>query len=267
MQSEYEHKADLYYAYASIHSFVNDPFTSYQPEMLFQVSRFIINSLGLSDTIPSGISKTSTLYTLAKQAMQLGAYKLARNAFDRLSKLQIPERRVDEVELDMLLVQAKPVRDEPEHLPVCYRCGTTNPLLNPFTNRFAKGDVCTNCGHPFVRSFINFDILPLVEFVPEPSISDEEAIDLIRQPSRGSRSQKRESKWRDESHGNGINVLSLNNTEDMDQSMFGEQDSSDSFSHCLNATLEKQVYDFIFLFLGTLLLYIGGFHKFHDLHI
>ena len=49
-------------------------------------------------------------------------------------------------------------------------------------HKFTKGDVCTNCGHPFVRSFINFDILPLVEFVPEPSISDEEAIELIRQP-------------------------------------------------------------------------------------
>ena len=82
----------------------------------------------------------------------------------------------------MLLVQAKPVRDDPDHLPVCYRCGSANPLLNPFSNRFAKGDVCTNCGHPFVRSFINFDVLPLVEFVPDPSISDEEAIDMIRQP-------------------------------------------------------------------------------------
>jgi hypothetical protein len=28
--------------------------------------------------------------------------------------------------------QAKPVRDNPELLPVCYRCSYTNPLLNPF---------------------------------------------------------------------------------------------------------------------------------------
>lgn len=182
LQFEYELKADLYFAYASVHSFVTDPFTSQQPEMLFQVARFIVNSLGNSETIPLGISKASTLYTLARQAMQLGAFKLARHAYDRLSKLQMGERKQDEVEVEMLLVQAKPVRDDPDHLPVCYRCGSTNPLLNPFTNKFAKGDVCTNCGHPFVRSFINFDILPLVEFVPDPSISDEEAIELIRQP-------------------------------------------------------------------------------------
>ena len=182
LQFEYELKADLYFAYASVHSFVTDPFTSQQPEMLFQVARFIVNSLGNSETIPLGISKASTLYTLARQAMQLGAFKLARHAYDRLSKLQMGERKQDEVEVEMLLVQAKPVRDDPDHLPVCYRCGSTNPLLNPFTNKFAKGDVCTNCGHPFVRSFINFDILPLVEFVPDPSITDEEAIELIRQP-------------------------------------------------------------------------------------
>ena len=42
-------------------------------------------------------------------------------------------------------------------------------------------DVCTSCGHPFVRSFLNFEVLPLIEFVPEASISDEEALDLIKE--------------------------------------------------------------------------------------
>jgi intraflagellar transport protein 122 len=152
--SECEHKADLYYAYAVIYAYVMEPFTTYQPEMLFQVSRIIINSLVISDSIPPGISKTFALYTLAKQAMRLGAYKLARNAYDRLSRLKIPSNKMEEVELDMLLVQAKPVRDDPEHLPVCYRCGSVNLLLNPFTNRFAKGDVCTNCGH-FVCALVH----------------------------------------------------------------------------------------------------------------
>lgn len=255
--SECEHKADLYYAYAVIYSFVMDPFTTYQPEMLFQVARFIINSLGISDSIPQGISKTFTLYTLAKQAMSLGAFKLARNAYDRLSRLKIPPRKVDEVELDMLLVQAKPVRDDPEHLPVCYRCGSVNPLLNPFTNRFAKGDVCTNCGHPFVRSFINFDILPLVEFVPEPSISDDDAIEMLRQPPSRSqiflanRQQQREEGKYSEG-GNRANILSFDHDPEeskqqqlhhqhLDQSMLGDQEANDLFSQCLNATLDKQV--------------------------
>lgn len=250
--SECEHKADLYYAYAVIFAYVMEPFTTYQPEMLFQVSRFIINSLGISDSIPQGISKTFTLYTLAKQAMRLGAYKLARNAYDRLSRLKIPLNKTEEIELDMLLVQAKPVRDDPEHLPVCYRCGSVNPLLNPFTNRFAKGDVCTNCGHPFVRSFINFDILPLVEFVPEPHISDDDAMDMIRQPA--SRSQvylrnnsSNEGKYSESGNGGRANILSFDQDNHLggggglDQSLIGDHESNDLFTQCLNSTLEKQV--------------------------
>lgn len=263
VQYEYEHKADLYFAYATVHAYVNEPFTTHQPETLFQVSRFIINSLGASDSIPYGISKASTLYTLAKQALTIGAFKLARHSYDRLGKLQLPARKQDEIELDMLIVQARPVRDDPDHLPVCYRCSSTNPLLNPFTNKFAKGDVCTNCGHPFVRSFINFDILPLVEFVPEPSISDEEAIEMIRQPpserklratgrSDGPGSKRggagRDREWKEDKEGN-ADILSLGNEDgggyDDDygiiggggRSGFGEQDL---FTRCLNHTLETQ---------------------------
>jgi hypothetical protein len=72
----YELKADLYYAYArsplthslthslmthgcSVHAYSTDPFTQYQPETLFQVSRYIINSLGSSDAVPPGISRSS----------------------------------------------------------------------------------------------------------------------------------------------------------------------------------------------------------------
>ena len=186
LRKDYEIKADLYYAYSNVHAYVTDPFTTHLPETLFQVSRFIINTLSAIDTIPYGISKASTLYTLARQAMSLGAYKLARQSYDRLGQLQMPLRKQDEIEHDMIVVQAKPVRDDPEILPVCYRCGSTNPLLNPATNKYFRGDSCSNCGHPFIRSFVNFDILPLVEFIPDPNtFTDEEAIELIRSPGMG----------------------------------------------------------------------------------
>lgn len=38
--------------------------------------------------------------------------------------------------------------------------------------RFTAGDACTNCGCAFVRSFIGFDPLPLVEFVPEGALGE-----------------------------------------------------------------------------------------------
>ena len=258
-QAECERKADLYFAYSTVHAFVTDPFTSHQPETLYQVSRFIINSLGNAEVIPHGISKASTLYSLARQAMLLGVYKLARHAYDRLGKLQIPAKRQAEVELDMLIIQAKPVRDDTDHLPVCYRCGATNPPLNPFTNKFAKGDVCTNCGHPFVRSFINFDVLPLVEFVPEPSISDEEAIELIRRnpnegraaaAGRGKASGSssaaaskggRDGRWKEskESEADRLAIDALAGYDD--DAGGGGGGGSDLFARCLNIAIESQV--------------------------
>lgn len=88
------------------------------------------------------------------------------------------------------LDQAKPVRDSPDLFAACFRCGASNPLLSPFTTAIAApssggslpkdghgnrkyhglawGDACTTCRHPFVRSFFNFEALPLVEFQPEP---------------------------------------------------------------------------------------------------
>lgn len=41
------------------------------------------------------------------------------------------------------------------------------------------GDVCTNCGHPFIRSFLNFEILPLVEFVPDDTVTGNNNIKLF----------------------------------------------------------------------------------------
>lgn len=37
-----------------------------------------------------------------------------------------------------------------ELLPMCYRCSTTNPLLNN------GGNCCVNCRQPFVHSFVSF---------------------------------------------------------------------------------------------------------------
>jgi len=239
-QSQYELKADLYYAYSTIYSYITDPFTNQQPEVLFQVARFIINSLGSCEVIPLGISTASTIYTLAKQSMSLGCYKLARHSYERLNKLKLPNKNhfiFNDIELDMLIVQAKPVRDATEHLPVCYRCGSTNPLLNPFTSKYAKGDVCTNCGHPFVRSFINFDVLPLVEFVPEPKISDEETIELIRQQSNDL--SKKFNSWKESKDGD-ADVIRFDGNDDYDYDRNNSNDGTELFTKCLNKTIAQQ---------------------------
>ena len=173
------HKADLYYAYAHIEDFFL-PYTPLRPEVLFQCARFLINGLGGKEA-PFGISRAKILYTLAKQAKTCGAFKLARYAYDKLLRMKLPDAWRDEVDVDALTIHAAPLRDKSDLLPVCYRCGASNALLNPATSHNASThrDVCTSCGHPFVRSFLNFEVLPLIEFVPEASISDEEALDCV----------------------------------------------------------------------------------------
>ena len=69
--------ADLYYAFSFIRDSNEKPFTSMLPEALFQVARFILNSLGKKD-VPYAISRVYTLFTLAKQGKALGAFKLVR---------------------------------------------------------------------------------------------------------------------------------------------------------------------------------------------
>ena len=132
---EHLHCADLYFAYQHVQSFFL-PFTNLQPEMLFQVARFLTNSLGAKEA-PHGISRVKILYTLAKQAKALGAFKLARSAYEKLQQLRVPPEWTDQIDFDMLTIQAA-VRDNQE--PSRVRCGATNPLLNPFTNQFSNGD-------------------------------------------------------------------------------------------------------------------------------
>ena len=50
----------------------------------------------------------------------------------------------------------------------------TNALINPV------GDLCTSCGHPFVRNFIGFDTLPLVEFTPRPDIPFKKILEFLK---------------------------------------------------------------------------------------
>nr|XP_007983572.2 intraflagellar transport protein 122 homolog isoform X4 [Chlorocebus sabaeus] len=167
----FQRLAELYHGYHAIHRHTEDPFSVHRPETLFNISRFLLHSLP-KDT-PLGISKVKILFTLAKQSKALGAYRLARHAYDKLCGLYIPARFQKSIELGTLTIRAKPFLDSEELVPLCYRCSTNNPLLNNL------GNVCINCRQPFVFSASSYDVLHLVEFYLEEGITDEEAISLI----------------------------------------------------------------------------------------
>ncbi|XP_032927467.1 intraflagellar transport protein 122 homolog isoform X2 [Catharus ustulatus] len=167
----FQHLAEVYHVYHFIQRYTEEPFSFHLPETLFNISRFLLHSL--TKETPLGISKVNTLLALAKQSKALGAYKLARHAYDKLQGLQIPDRFQKSVELGSLTIRSKPFHDSEELVPLCYRCSTNNPLLNNL------GNVCINCRQPFVFSASSYEVLHLVEFHLEEGITDEEAVALI----------------------------------------------------------------------------------------
>ncbi|XP_005387145.1 PREDICTED: intraflagellar transport protein 122 homolog isoform X1 [Chinchilla lanigera] len=198
----FQHLAELYHGYHTIQRFTEEPFSFHLPETLFNISRFLLHSLA-KDT-PLGISKVNTLYTLAKQSKALGAYKLARHAYDKLQGLRIPAKFQKSIELGSLTIRSKPFHDSEELVPLCYRCSTNNPLLN------SLGNVCVNCRQPFVFSASSYEVLHLVEFQLEEGISDEEAVALIDLEAPRHR---REDRWQEVASGDS-QTLRLDETVD-----------------------------------------------------
>ncbi|KAE8914051.1 Intraflagellar transport protein [Phytophthora fragariae] len=241
---ENELLSELYYAYAMIYAFTDEPFTTLLPESLFHAARFLLNKLAArgsngrtgGGTVvvappPPGISLSNIYFTLGHHALQLESYKLARQAYDKLLQMKLRLDWEPVVECTAMTLQARPYADREELLPVDYRSSTVNPLLNPNNT----GDVCINSGHPFVRSFVSFENLPLVEFQPEPGISDDEAEQLIlTHPSDSGNNSKRTSGgWRETDYGNGSQSMKLDDDdpEPVDDSA---RDGGDLFEQALN---------------------------------
>jgi intraflagellar transport protein 122 len=169
-----------------------------QPDAVFNIARYLLCTISKKGVQPPfGVSKVYTVYALAKQGKALGAYKLARTAFDKLQVLKIPQNWVDQIDLAAVTIRSKPFSDKDELLPVCYRCSSTNPLLSN------QGDICISCQHSFVRSFCSFENLPVVEFCLEDDITDEEAERLIRMEAEASWQKKKPvSEWQESDTGN-----------------------------------------------------------------
>ena len=170
--SELYDKAEIYYAYELIHTAVYSPFKTTHPSTLFNVSRFLLMRT-LNREAPTGVSISNIVYVLAKHSMDLSAFKLARFACNKLQTLLLPPEWQSEVDMKSIIVRSKPFSDAEELLPVCYRCSTVNPMLN------TQGDFCINCGAPFIRSFVTFEHLPLIEFELDDGISDQDATRLL----------------------------------------------------------------------------------------
>lgn len=144
---ENERLASIYYAYHSLHRYLEEPFTSLLPEALFNIAQFLLAET--SNHCPKGISNFAIMYALSKQARTLGANKLAKQLFDKMQTLRIPQKFQEQVEIQTIATRSKSYSDPEELLPMCYRCSTYNPLASNLNK-------CVNCGQKFVYSYVSF---------------------------------------------------------------------------------------------------------------
>ena len=142
-------------------------------ETIFNSSRFLVNSIG-SFNLP-GVNKVYIYYALSLLGAKFEAYRTARYGYEKLQTLQISPEWQEEIDLASLKIRCKPFSDKEGYQPVCNRCMNINPLINQ------SGDHWTACGHPFIRNFIGFDTLPLVEFVPDKNLSPKKVLDLLKE--------------------------------------------------------------------------------------
>lgn len=231
--SEFILLADLYYAYSVIHNYIEEPFHSISDGYylkVFNAARFILGNIGARS--PVGISKIYIYYALAKVSKELEGFRTARDAYEKLSYLKIPADWVDEIELGSLQVKSKPFSDRDMLNPICNRCGISNPIIVP-------GERCTGCFHPFLRSFVSFETLPLVEFKLEKGITHKKFIEILNSDKSTQPKTKKikpqDDGWTESRHSN-QQSLQIHNSGNHDI----EEDST-PFLDRMNDVCEQQV--------------------------
>ncbi|KAL3157460.1 hypothetical protein ABBQ32_011927 [Trebouxia sp. C0010 RCD-2024] len=174
--AELYQRAELYYAYDLMHKSSTCPFRTVFAATLLNAACYLLMHLPTegSRTL-AGVSRAVILRVCAQQAQQLQAFKLARWAYTQLQSLRIPSAWQDSVELLSVQLHGCPFTDAEGVLPTCYRCGSSNPLVN------AQGDACNTCRNAFIRSFLTFEALPLVQIELAEHITDEQAAALLEE--------------------------------------------------------------------------------------
>ncbi|KAI9985818.1 hypothetical protein PInf_024591 [Phytophthora infestans] len=206
--TENELLSELYYAYAMVYAFTDEPFTTLQPESLFHAARFLLNKLSargsngragggngnaaVTAPPPPGISLSNVYFTLGHHALQLESYKLARQAYDKLLQMRLRPDWQAAVECTAMTLQARPYADREELLPVDYRSST-------------------------------------------PGLSDAEAEGLIlmHPTDTGGASKRAGDGWRETDYGNGSQSMKLDDDEPL-RAEDATKDGTDLFEQALN---------------------------------
>jgi intraflagellar transport protein 122 len=175
-------KAESYYAFHPISEYVDQPFTTYTPDGLLNVARFLLHKqiegnrqieTRELDSLDVAIPVNYIYFALGRNARSLGGFKTMKYAFTQLQNHFLPYEWSEILENGMISCKSASFSDSEAILPICYRCGHTNPVVNQ------NGDFCVNCNEKFVPSFYTFENLPLVEFYVDPDITVDEVREVL----------------------------------------------------------------------------------------
>ncbi|KAK7201717.1 intraflagellar transport protein 122 [Novymonas esmeraldas] len=208
-------RGDIYFAFASVYAHTTQPLP-YNELSLFRTAKYLFGMCAES-AIPMNVGKGAILYTLSRIANRLEMVRTARAVFEKLQGVILPVSMMEQVDVETLIVRSKPVKDRDELLDRCYRCNQIIPQLP------IAGDRCPNCFHQCIRSFVNFECLPLVEFILANDVTDEEAERIIvsgvgrrksaddehtngQDTSGDAKASSKATEWQS---GNGANVISF----------------------------------------------------------
>lgn len=190
--------AELYYCYDAVYRYTTEPFIDLLPESLYQMSRFLLHAslwipaqiwLGerFPSSLPPNIRLDVILFVLAKTASVVGAFSLEKMAYEKLLLSTVASKRLrKEVEIGYLNSRNNPQEDSEDIIPLCWNCGSANPLLYKRTDgsKDEKHSTfrikCVNCEERFQPAFYSFESLALVEFEIDPSVSEYDAINILR---------------------------------------------------------------------------------------
>ena len=191
--TEYHGMSEFFLAYHSIFKFVTEPFSDHSPNALFFMVRFLVNAdlNGHFDRArkPYSFVNQGIIYFAAvRLARQLGAVKTCRFVIDRIREhIWLPAKLQKQFSIDMVSVKSLPFSDPEDLYPVCWSCGTTNPILTLHkqqgkTHRaHPYRDTCIKCSISFIPSGFSFENVGVIEFKPEQGISDQEGVALLQQ--------------------------------------------------------------------------------------
>ena len=165
----------VYFAYFYVHQYISDPFTFSSPSTLMNAAKLVLQIMqDLPLSLP-GISRVYVYYCLAKISSQVGCQKLSQQSYQKLQSLHLPSKWQNTVDLATMLIKSKPSKDSEEYNQICGQCNFSNPVIGGFD--------CLNCYEPFVYSFYSFEALPIVKFLPDEGLSEEDIENLLTSES------------------------------------------------------------------------------------